>query len=44
VALPPRARRDGIEATCRDGVLTVVIPTEGSSSDMREMQVDVKHA
>jgi len=44
VALPPRARRDGIEATCRDGVLTVVIPTEGSSSDMRETQVDVKHA
>jgi HSP20 family protein len=44
VALPPRARRDGIEASCRDGVLTVVIPTEGSSNDVHEVPVDVKQA
>lgn len=29
VAMPPRARRDGIEATLRDGVLLVTIPTDG---------------
>lgn len=44
VALPPRAKRDGIEATCKDGVLTVVIPTEGSTTDMQEVSVDVKQA
>jgi len=44
VALPPRAKRDGIEATCRDGVLTVVIPTEGSGNDVHEVPVDIKQA
>jgi HSP20 family protein len=44
VALPPRARRDGIEASCRDGVLTVIIPTEGSGSEDHEIPVDVKQA
>src|SRR6185437_8585366 len=29
IALPPTARRDGIEATLRDGVLAVMVPTDG---------------
>jgi HSP20 family molecular chaperone IbpA len=42
IALPPRARRDGIEATLRDGVLTISIPTDGTAADGAEIPVDVK--
>jgi len=42
IALPPRARRDGIEATLRDGVLTISIPTDGSEVDTTEIPIDVK--
>jgi HSP20 family protein len=42
IAMPPRARRDGIEATLRDGVLTISIPTDGSSAEPTEIPVDVK--
>jgi len=42
VALPPRARRDGIEALLRDGVLTISIPTDGSASDNAEIPIEVK--
>ncbi|MDI3282363.1 Hsp20/alpha crystallin family protein [Polyangium sp. 15x6] len=42
IALPPRARRDGIEATLREGVLTVVIPTDGHGNDVTEVPIDVK--
>ncbi|MDI1445379.1 Hsp20/alpha crystallin family protein [Polyangium sp. 6x1] len=42
IALPPRARRDGIEATLRDGVLTVTIPTDGQGTDATEVPIDVK--
>ncbi|MRG92047.1 Hsp20/alpha crystallin family protein [Polyangium spumosum] len=42
IALPPRARRDGIEATLRDGVLTIVIPTDGHGNDTTEIPIDVK--
>jgi HSP20 family protein len=42
VALPLRARREGIEATLRDGVLSIVIPADGTSTDKAEMPIDVK--
>lgn len=42
IALPPRARREGIEAHLRDGVLTISIPTDGSSSDKSETPIEVK--
>lgn len=42
VALPPRARREGIEALLRDGVLTISIPTDGSANDKVEMPIEVK--
>ncbi|HRI68873.1 MAG TPA: Hsp20/alpha crystallin family protein [Polyangium sp.] len=42
IALPPRARREGIEALLRDGVLTISIPTDGSASDKTEMPIEVK--
>lgn len=42
IALPPRARRDGIEATLREGVLTIVIPTDGHGNDVTEVPIDVK--
>jgi HSP20 family protein len=42
VALPPRARREGVEAALRDGVLSVTIPTDGSGNDVSEVPVDVK--
>lgn len=42
IALPPRARRDGIEASLRDGILTISIPTDGSSSEPTEVPIDVK--
>ena len=29
IALPPQARRDGIQAMLRDGVLAVTVPTDG---------------
>jgi len=29
IALPPQARRDGIQATLHDGVLSVMVPTDG---------------
>jgi HSP20 family molecular chaperone IbpA len=40
--MPPPARREGIEATLRDGVLTVVIPTDGHGSETTEIPIDVK--
>lgn len=42
VVLPPRARREGIEAQLRDGVLTISIPTDGSASDKTETPIEVK--
>ncbi|TKD01690.1 Hsp20/alpha crystallin family protein [Polyangium fumosum] len=42
IALPPRARREGIEATLRDGVLTIAIPTDGQGNDATEVPIDVK--
>jgi HSP20 family protein len=42
VALPPRARRDGIEAILRDGVLTISIPTDGTAGDNAEIPIEVK--
>jgi HSP20 family protein len=42
IVLPPRARREGIEALLRDGVLTISIPTDGSASDKTEMPIEVK--
>jgi HSP20 family protein len=42
IALPPRARREGIEAALRDGVLTISIPTDGSGADEAETPIDVK--
>jgi len=42
IAMPPRARRDGIEATLRDGVLTIAIPTDGSTTEPTEIPVEVK--
>ena len=42
IVMPPRARREGIEATLRDGVLTVVIPTDGHGSETTEIPIDVK--
>jgi HSP20 family molecular chaperone IbpA len=42
IALPPRARRDGIEASLRDGVLAISIPTDGSGSEPTEVPIDVK--
>lgn len=42
VALPPRARREGIEALMRDGVLTITIPTDGTASDKTEIPIEVK--
>ncbi|HVK67366.1 MAG TPA: Hsp20/alpha crystallin family protein [Polyangium sp.] len=42
IALPPRARREGIEATLRDGVLTIAIPTDGQGNDVTEVPIDVK--
>jgi len=42
VALPPRARRDGIEALLRDGVLTISIPTDGTAGDNAEIPIEVK--
>jgi HSP20 family protein len=42
IALPPRARRDGIEAALRDGVLTISIPTDGNGADTTEIPIDVK--
>jgi HSP20 family protein len=29
IALPPRAQRDGMQATLRDGVLAITVPTDG---------------
>jgi len=42
IALPPRARRDGIEANLRDGVLTITIPTDGTGAENSEIPIDVK--
>lgn len=42
IALPPRVRREGIEATLRDGVLTITIPTDGSGNEVAELPIDVK--
>jgi HSP20 family protein len=42
IALPPRARREGIEALLRDGILTISIPTDGSPNDNAEIPIEVK--
>jgi HSP20 family protein len=42
IALPPRARRDAIEAILRDGVLEITIPTDGSGADRAERPVTVR--
>jgi HSP20 family protein len=42
IALPPRARREAIEALLREGVLTISIPTDGSPSDKAEIPIEVK--
>lgn len=42
VALPPRARRDGIEASIQGGVLAVVVPTDGAGAETAEITVEVK--
>jgi HSP20 family protein len=42
ITLPPRARREGIEALLREGVLTITIPTDGSASDKTEIPIEVK--
>lgn len=42
IAMPPRARRDGIDASMRDGVLTISIPTDGSTTEATEIPVEVK--
>lgn len=42
IALPPRAKRTGIEAVLRDGVLTVSIPTDGNIGDTTEIPIEVK--
>jgi HSP20 family protein len=42
IALPPRARRDGIEATLRDGVLVIAVPTDGTGQDGAEVPVAIK--
>jgi len=41
IALPPRARREGIEALLSDGVLTISIPTDGGAPG-GETPIDVK--
>jgi HSP20 family protein len=40
VALPPRARRDAVSSTLKDGVLVVGIPTDGPAATAQP--VDVK--
>lgn len=42
VALPPRARREAVEAHLRDGILRVSIPVEGTAVDSTDTLVDVK--
>lgn len=42
IALPPRARREAIEALLREGVLTISIPTDGSPNDKAEIPIEVK--
>jgi HSP20 family molecular chaperone IbpA len=39
VALPPRARKGGIQAAMRDGVLVVTVPTEGPSAAPQPIEV-----
>jgi HSP20 family protein len=39
IPLPPRARRDGITAALKDGVLTIVIPTDGPSGSPQTIDV-----
>jgi HSP20 family protein len=42
IVLPPRARREAIEALLREGVLTISIPTDGSATDKAEIPIEVK--
>jgi HSP20 family protein len=39
VALPERARKDGIQASLRDGVLAVTVPTDGPSGAALDIEV-----
>lgn len=42
MALPPRARREGIEAILRDGCLMITIPTDGPTNAKTEIPIEVK--
>src|SRR5262249_20188328 len=42
IALPPRVRRDGIEAALSGGVLVVTLPLDGALGDSGEVLVSVK--
>jgi HSP20 family molecular chaperone IbpA len=39
VALPERARKDGIQASLRDGVLAVTVPTDGPGGAALDIEV-----
>ncbi len=39
IALPPRARRDGIQAALREGVLVVTVPTDGPSGTAVNVEI-----
>jgi len=39
IALPVRARRDGIHAVMRDGVLTAVVPTDGPGGAAQAIEI-----
>jgi HSP20 family protein len=43
-ALPPRARREGIEASFGDGVLSISVPLDAAGPEVAEVPVDVKRA
>jgi HSP20 family protein len=40
IALPSRARREGIRAALREGVLSIAIPTEGAPGEPRPVEVE----
>ena len=42
ITVPPRVRRDAVEATLRDGVLVVTLPLDGSGADGAEVPVPIK--
>ncbi len=42
IALPPGAKREAIDASLQDGVLTVTIPTDGAGASAQTQRVNVK--